>query len=127
MVRVPASYQGSTQNGGIAVNVDNLPKLLESIDQLISWHVKARPRAGSTHIGTDPADVDEILEFGVYPPDDPSSVPRRAILAIGTTLGAISGFNLMKQVYDAYEAKYGPGRAGILSARWDTAAGVWHY
>ncbi len=108
------------------MNVENLPKLLESINQLISWYVEARQPGGPTLVGPDPADIEAILEFGSYPPDDPTSVLRFAILTIGTTLGAIGGFILMKQVFDEYKSQYGAGRAGILSARWDTAAGVWY-
>ncbi len=108
------------------MQMDNLPKLLETIEALVSSYQSARPREHKMRMGSTEAEFEKILEFGVYPPDDPSSIPRRALFAIGETLGAIGGFKLMKQVYDAYEEKYGHRRAATLSARWDTVAGVWY-
>ena len=72
------------------------------------------------------ADIESILEFGVYHPDDPIFRPRRAMLAIGETLGIIDGMELMKQVFDAYEAEHGIKKARKLHASWDTAAGSWY-
>ncbi|MBO82401.1 MAG: hypothetical protein CL801_13420 [Citromicrobium sp.] len=108
------------------MQMDNLPRLLETIEALVSTYQSARPREQKMRAGITKAEVEEILEFGVYPPDGPSSIQRRALFAIGETLGAIGGFKLMKQVYDAYEEKYGHRHAATLSARWDTAAGVWY-
>lgn len=108
------------------MQVNDLPKLLATIDQLIDQNMQAAPRKSRTRMGSSAADVEKILELGAYPPDDPSSVPRRALLAIGETLGAVGGFGLMKQVHDAYEAQYGRQRAARLSVRWDGAAGVWY-
>lgn len=106
------------------MQLNNLPRLLECIEQLITQRLETKPEAAPIQIGNDPAVFEDILNFGVYPPGDPASVPRRALLAIGETLGAIGGFKLMKQVHDAYEGKYGHHRAAVLSVRWDTAAGV---
>ena len=108
------------------MQIKNLPKLLEAIDLLIEQCRPAGPVEASVVMGPKVDDVEEVLEFGDYPPDDPTSVPRRALLAIGQTLGAVGGPRLLKQVYDAYEAKYGHHKAARLSQRWDTAVGAWY-
>ncbi|WJY18318.1 hypothetical protein QQS45_11920 [Alteriqipengyuania flavescens] len=108
------------------MQIQNLPTLLEMINQLIDQCQSTAPEKLSIVTGPREADVENLLEFGVYPPTDRTSVPRRALLAIGQTLGAVGGIDLMKQVFDAYKAKHGPRRAAKLSKRWDTAAGIWY-
>ena len=106
--------------------MNDLAGLLAVIDHLIDQSRPADPRERSVTVGSRQSDVASILNYGVYPPDDPTSVPRRALLAIGETLAAVDGIDLMKQVYDAYEAEYGLLRAARLSARWHNAAGIWY-
>lgn len=108
------------------MHMKDLAGLLALIDQLIDASRHADRGKKSASIENHTSDVASILEHGVYSPDDPTSTPRRALLAIGETLGAVGGIDLMKHVYDAYETKHGLQRAARLSARWDTAGGVWY-
>lgn len=101
------------------MQIDNLPRLLEDIHQLVGQYLETRTRV---HFGPNPTDVEDLVEFGAYPPRDPSSIPRRALFAVGETLGAIGGLRLMEKVRHAYIATYGPDQAATLSAEWATAA-----
>ena len=105
----------------------DLQKLLNNIDMLVTQSLAKRSGKRSRIALPDDVDIENILESGVYPPDDPTSAPRRTLLAIGETLGLVGGSELMHQVHNAYEAQYGIRRAAILSVRWDTAAGLWHH
>ena len=71
-------------------------------------------------------DVEETIEHGAFPPDDPSSAPRLALLAVGEILGRVGGRELMERVLNAYSREHGSIIAGRLSERWQTAAGVWY-
>ncbi len=78
-------------------------------------------------IRAEDVDIRRILSEGLFPPDDPTTASRLALLSIGETLGRVGGEPLMHQVHQAYEGKHGAHKANSLSARWDTAAGLWYY
>lgn len=44
----------------------------------------------------------------------------------GEALGRFGGEDLMRLVLRAYAARYGADKAGRLSDRWVSAAGIWH-
>lgn len=105
----------------------NLEELVDHIDHLVSVYIEERSAAATGKIlsGRD-IDVESILEYGIFPPDDPATPTRMALLSIGVTLGFVGGRDLMHEVHEAYKAKYGAGKAGTLSVRWDTAANIWY-
>ncbi len=102
-----------------------LDKLIDYIDGLMQRRLAARPKKSKMTNLAD-IDVDRVLEHGAFPPDDPSSGPRLALLAVGETLGRVGGMELMRRVLTAYSKKHGAEKAGRLSTRWETAAGIWH-
>lgn len=103
----------------------DLDALVDFIDGLMERRLAARSKKPKT---TDLADIniDSLLQQGAYSPDDPSSAPRLALLAVGETLGRAGGQALMSRVFAAYSAKYGATKAGRLSERWQSAAGIWY-
>lgn len=107
---------------------DDLNNLVAHIDQLLSEYIEKRSEAATGRVvrGSD-IDIEDIIKHGAFSPDDPTTPSARSLLSIGETLGRVGGEALMRQVYDAYEAKYGAKKANSLSARWDHAAGIWHY
>lgn len=104
----------------------NLVSLVDHIDGLLSEYLELRekPSGGGLTRGS-AIDIEDIIEHGAFPPDDPTTLVRLKLLTIGETLGLVGGTPLLHQVYDAYEAKYGHRKAASLSARWDSAAGLW--
>lgn len=110
------------------MTAQNLDQLVDHIDRLLSEYIAKRGEAATGKLvrGSD-IDIEKIIEHGVYPPDDPATPTRMALLSIGETLGWVGGEALMHQVHDAYEAKHGAKKANSLSARWDSAAGLWYY
>ena len=102
----------------------NLGELLAHIDHLLNAYLKAREKPEAR---LREPDIEAILEEGLFPPDDPSSASRLALLSIGETLGRVGGQELMEKVYDAYSDKHGTRKATSLSARWDSAANLWFY
>jgi len=111
------------------MNNNDMSGLVDHIDGLLSTYLSEREkilRSGKV-VRAEDIDIDRILDEGLYPPDDPTTPTRLAILSIGETLGRVGGEALMHQVHDAYEAKHGVSKANSLSARWDSAAGIWFY
>ena len=111
------------------MNSKDMSGLVDHIDSLLSTYLSERKRTTrpGKMVRAEDMDIDRILDEGLYPPDDSTTPTRLAILSIGETLGRIGGEALMQQVHDAYEAKYGASKANSLSARWDSAAGIWFY
>ena len=107
---------------------DKIAKLVYYIDSLHSEYVvkQIKSATGRVVMGSE-IDIEKIIEHGVYPPDDPATPARLALLAIGKTIGLIGGEDLMHQIHDAYEVEYGAKKASSLSARWDSAAGLWYH
>lgn len=103
----------------------DLAKLIDHIDGLMERRLAARAKKPKMTTLTE-INIESILEHGVYPPDDPSSGPRLALLAVGETLGRVGGKDLMLRVLRAYSNKYGSEKAGRLSDRWQTAAEIWY-
>lgn len=106
----------------------SLGQLVDHIDSLLSEYIAKRGKAATGNLlRVSNIDIETIIEHGVFPPDDPATPTRMALLSIGKTLGWVGGEALMRQVHNAYEAKYGAKKANGLSARWNTAAGLWHH
>ena len=103
---------------------ENIGKLVEQIDALITETIEARPQTVQKTVFMQDVRFEEILG-GDYPSSDPSSVARRALMAIGTTLGLVGGPNLMKRVFNAYQDAHGLRRATKLDQQWYGAAGMW--
>jgi len=110
------------------MTAQRLDQLVDHIDRLLSEYIAKREETATGKLmrGSN-IDIEKIIEHGVYPPDDPATPTRMALLSIGETLGWVGGMALLCQVYDAYEAKHGAKKANSLSARWDSAAGLWYY
>ncbi|GEM_PF-2459836 len=102
-----------------------LDRLIDNIDRLLSEYLALRSASRENGPASIEGSVESILRDGLYPPDEPSSISRRALLAIGETLGLVGGMDLMLQVHTAYEKKFGIQKANSLSARWDSAAELW--
>jgi len=103
-----------------------LDRLIDRIDRLLSEYLALRSASRENEPASIEDSVESILRDGLYPPDEPASISRRALLAIGETLGLVGGMDLMLQVHAAYENKFGVQKANSLSARWDCAADLWH-
>lgn len=110
------------------MTAEELDKLIDDIDGLLMTYLSEREKTLKGKMTrSEDVDIERVLAEGLYPPDDPTTPSRIALYTIGETLGRVGGEALMHQVHDAYEAKHGPKKANSLSARWDTAAGVWYY
>nr|WP_086491284.1 hypothetical protein [Novosphingobium panipatense] len=102
-----------------------LDRLIDRIDRLLSEYLALRSASRENGPASIEDGMESILRDGLYPPDEPTSISRRALLAIGETLGLVGGMDLMLQVHAAYEKKFGIRKANSLSARWDSAAELW--
>lgn len=103
---------------------NQLDRLIENIDRLLSHYLELRS-ADENRSKT--VTAGDILRDGLFPRDEPTSIPSRALLSIGETLGLVGGMELMLQVHTAYERKFGIVKANSLSARWDSAAELWYH
>lgn len=107
-----------------------IDKLVRHIDDLVEQLItKEKARETQTvfsqHIDID-VQIGNILENGLYDPKNPTAIPRRALFAIGETLGIIGGIELMRHVTNTYSGVHGAEKTRKIYVTWETAAGLWY-
>ena len=92
--------------------------LLEQINGLIADYLAASAVAlPKTVFG--PSDAfDQYLEDGPFPTSDPRSASAASLMRLAKGLMDEGGSERLREVLEAYRAKYGQERASVLNVRW---------